>query len=336
MIDKIHYGIGKDYLESWGLNEALREIYQNYKDFGKFRQTKENLGDYYNISLVNDYQPDNFEFLRIGNSQKVNSESIGKHGEGLKMAFLIFHRENLSMTINTGDKEITPSFETTIAGDTLVLKVEGKESKLKQNFTTNFTIPKVAFDKFIKGVIKPVDTIHEDKNYGKIVDKKKGDIYVGGLYVCNIKNFNKAYDFLPSKIPLDRDRRVPGSFDTSWAASKINENLERWEHVDTNFDDHKYVSKVPEHVKKEYKPKIVGNSIEFTKDNNGTTEVLKNDRMKQIFESDSIFTQAINYLKKKLLKGLGVYDLLVKFKETHFLTDKAIEDLDYIISKIEK
>ena len=110
----IHYGFGKEYLSKWGIREALREIFQNFMDYGEYTtdlmlfSTEENV---VKIRLTNDYSPEKLEFLRIGNSVKKNKEAIGKHGEGLKMAFLIFLRENLNMELYTSKYKITPRFE---------------------------------------------------------------------------------------------------------------------------------------------------------------------------------------------------------------------------------
>ena len=33
----IKYGISKNYLPNWGIQEALREIFQNFLDFGEYK-----------------------------------------------------------------------------------------------------------------------------------------------------------------------------------------------------------------------------------------------------------------------------------------------------------
>ena len=93
MINEIQYGFGKEYLPNWNIEHALREVLQNYMDYGKYTyyaKINNDSEELYNVTIKNDYKPNNLEFLRIGNSMKEDG-SIGKHGEGLKMAFLIFH-----------------------------------------------------------------------------------------------------------------------------------------------------------------------------------------------------------------------------------------------------
>ena len=49
----INYGIGRKYLSHWGINEALREIMQNFMDYGECKVTY-NKND---ICISNSYIP---------------------------------------------------------------------------------------------------------------------------------------------------------------------------------------------------------------------------------------------------------------------------------------
>ena len=92
----IHYGIGKDYLPNWGLPQALREIYQNFIDYGEYDAKSVKYGENVVVTITNDYKPETLEFLRIGMSNKGgNINAIGKHGEGLKMALLVMARMDM-------------------------------------------------------------------------------------------------------------------------------------------------------------------------------------------------------------------------------------------------
>ena len=49
----INYGFGKEYLPNWGIKEALREVYQNYLDYGDYTvSTKVNKKDNTLINFV--------------------------------------------------------------------------------------------------------------------------------------------------------------------------------------------------------------------------------------------------------------------------------------------
>ena len=187
----INYGIGENYLKDWGIQEALREIYQNFIDYGAFTQKigtviKYNGIDYVNVILSNDFKPDNFSFLKIGESQKEDKEnSIGQHGEGLKMAFLIFLRLSYFIELKANNHKIRPIWkEQPILGTTLALKFKPFESNSK--FYVGFTIPKSDFDYFNNNLIKKKDIIYSNEYHGDIIDKPVGNIYSGKLFVCNL------------------------------------------------------------------------------------------------------------------------------------------------------
>ena len=58
---------------------------------------------------------------------------------------------------------------------------------------------------------------------GKILTDKeeKGNIYVKGLFVCNHDEMSYGYDFEPSIITLDRDRKLVRTFNIAWEASAM-------------------------------------------------------------------------------------------------------------------
>ena len=74
------------------------------------------------------------------------------------------------------------------------------------------------------------DIIFNYPSYGSIVNKEAGNIYSGGLFVCKLKNFTNAYDIIPSKMPLDRDRCVPQSFDVNYYSSYTCAAIAVWHH----------------------------------------------------------------------------------------------------------
>jgi hypothetical protein len=56
MNGKIEYGFGREYLSSWTLKEALREVFQNYIDYGD-----------YDISIGNVDEDNNSVTVRVAN-----------------------------------------------------------------------------------------------------------------------------------------------------------------------------------------------------------------------------------------------------------------------------
>ena len=341
----VNYGIGENYLKDWGIQEALREIYQNFIDYGTFTQkigtvVKYNDINYVTVTLSNEFKPDNFSFLKIGESQKDDKEnSIGQHGEGLKMAFLIFLRLNYFIELKGNNHKIRPIWqEQPILGTTLALKFKPFESN--SNFYVGFTIPKSEFDYFNNNLIKKKDIIYSNSYHGDIVDKPIGNIYSGKLFVCNLKNIKKSYNFPPARLKLDRDRKVPGSFEVSYHSSKINEAQAEINFVDQNYDDYRHVSHIPKSYYPSIRARAVGENIEFIakvvdKETNETKEVLiTNQSIKEHLKQQSFFQKAINGIKNFIASKFGIKELLIKFRNKHCYSEEAKRDFDIILTKL--
>ncbi len=338
----IHYGFGKDYLKNWGIKEALREIYQNFLDYGDYNEEHElalNNDKIVQVTISNDWMPDNLEFLRVGNSKKNNANSIGKHGEGLKMAFLILLREGYLSKIITPKYIIQPAFYTDAEiGECFCFNYETHYNKEITKFTIQFECDFSTWNNFDSGIIKPEDKLFTHGDFGDIVDRKQGDIYSGGLFVGNFNNISRAYNILPSLLPLDRDRTLPRAFDVNWSTSKMNDAYGKWTTNDLSYSDTLYLDNIPEEVKKDIKVKSVGNSIQFTyKDDSGTDKILNNSYVTDKLKEDNFFQKIIKKIKLSIAKKLGLYDLLMEFKNKHLLFDEeAIADFEIIMSKVKK
>ena len=219
---RIQYGFGMEYLSNWGVKEGLREIYQNFMDFGHYEENIFNEGDNVRVQLTNDWMPKSLDFLRIGNSKKADPiNSVGKHGEGLKMGLLVFLRANLLIKLYTDKYEITPVInEDEELGPCFALDYEAHNDE-NQKLMIAFKWPKEIFEEFHNNIIRKEDIVFS-QNFGHIVNKPKGSVYSGGLFVLSSQNLSNAYNIKPEFLPLDRDRAAPRSFDVDYATSKIN------------------------------------------------------------------------------------------------------------------
>lgn len=338
-MNKIYYGFGRDYLKNWGINEALREIYQNFLDYGDYDEQNqhgqtESDADIMHVDIMNGWVPDNLDFLRIGNSRK-SGDSIGKHGEGLKLAFLIFLREGYQSEIVTSKYRVKPAFYVDKEiGECFCFEYE-EHGLPNHPYQVRFTCDAGKFNAFKNNMVTDGDVLFDDDYYGSVVNKPTGNIYSGRLFVCHQENVGKAYDIKPRHLPLDRDRQVPKSFDVSWSTSKINSAYGKWSAKDMSCSDTAYVDEVPEEVKKEIEPKIVGNSVQFVvKDEKGEDQVIANSSINEALKRDSFFAATIKKLKKYIAKKLGLYELLVEFKKKHVHTADAIADFDVILERM--
>lgn len=333
---RIHYGFGADYLPDWGITQALREVYQNFIDYGEYSEEVVTNGDMVIVKLTNGWQPESLEYLRIGNTRKSSPNAIGHHGEGLKMAFLILLREKYSISILTNKYSIYPEWYTdTEIGECFSLGYEVHDM-YEIPYTLEFTCSIDDFTNFHDNLITDDDIIFSHP-YGDIVSKEAGNIYSGGLFVAKVNNVSKAYNIKPEHLPLDRDRSVPRSFDVNWNCSKINEAYGKFTTRDLSYSDTLYINRVPEDIKSSFKPRLVGNNIEFTyKDDKKVDQVVKNSNIADALKNDSFFAAAIKKLKRFVAKQLGLYELLVEFQQKHVHTSEALQDFDLILSRVKK
>ncbi len=331
----IHYGIGKDYLPKWGIKEALREIFQNFIDYGEYDievDTGNNVVA--KVTLSNEYKPETLEFLRIGTSIKHGDENIGKHGEGLKMAFLVLGRLGYACTIYINDKSYKPVFVTNGGIDNCFAIKQSKMEIPVDRFTLEFTCPISDYEKFISDIIKPDDKIFTDPPNGSIVDREVGRIYSGGMFVAQLGNLMHAYDILPSNLQLDRDRSVPKQFDVNYHASKINSKYDKWNIKDTTYSDTQYVQDIPQRVKEQVTPKKVGQTIVFTYKDGDEEKVVNNDSVHSALLVDGFFSKIIKRIRQTIIKHLGLYNLLIAFQEKYITSEEANREFNIILNKV--
>jgi len=338
MRETIQYGIGKDYLPDWGIKEALREIFQNYFDYGVY-----NAGERYIsnnrilITLENSYTPESYEFLQIGKSVK-SGNSIGKHGEGLKMAYMILLREGLFMQIRTQNKRIIAKWNQSIVGETLALDIIETKNTIEK-FSIEFTCPIDIYEEFIHNTIADGDIIYKDDYHGSIVDKPQGNLYSGRLFVCHLKNLKKAYDIPPNLLSLDRDRKVPQSWEVSYHTSNINTKQAEFDFVDQDYDDMQY-TRIPVDRYKDIKPIEVSGKIEYVakiidEETKEVSEILiTNQEYKSQLKSSNFFDSAINKIKRFLTSALGIDELLLNFRKKYCSSKEARQDFDIILEKL--
>lgn len=327
-MEYIDYNISKNYLSHWNTQDALREVMQNFIDYGKYEV---NCGDV--ITVSNTYEPIDLSFMSVGMSLKNNEKAIGKYGEGLKMALMILTREGYESYVKTNGYKITPCFRDTIVGETFSVSVEECNTNGFEFFAN---LDNEFFkDYYENKIIKEEDILFNFPPYGSIVSKNKGDVFCGGLFVSNVEGLSKAYDFNTNMLKLDRDRQTPKVFDVNWNASAINSAQGKIEAKDLSYSDNQYVSKIPDETIKEFTPKAIGDEVRFVyKNNEGKEVLLKNEHAEQVVKSSGFFKDAIKKLKLIIASKLGLYELLMDFKKKHVHSNDAVSDFDLILGKL--
>lgn len=337
--DLIKYGIGKEYLPDWTVQEALREIYQNFEDYGEFEELTNTNPDYKwsSVTLSSNYSPEaelggGAPFLRIGKSGKRgDSGTIGEHGEGLKMAAMVLLREGHILKIKTrSGRYVAAWYNDLHIGNCFCFEVHSPSWQLGHpEFIVEFTAPKEALEMWKTVAIDPEEIIFEC-GYGSIIKKNPGDVYVGGFFVANISGLTKAYNFPPKEVPLDRDRKVPREFDVIWAAGQI---LSRWEGTtpkDLVTMDARYLGHVSEKLAAKFVLHVdpVTGSVDFETDGVRMPQHIVDAIMQK-----PDMQKKVSKLRYKMSRKKKPTTILKDFRDRHLKSGPARIDLDNIIRK---
>lgn len=239
MASKYELSISTDYVPDWTYVEAIREIFQNALD-NEIANPENKMGFDYDeenqrLTVSNKTSVLNPESLLLGSSTKRDDkDTIGKHGEGYKIAFMVLLREGKNIKVyNYGAREI---WETRLVKakrynnrlvPTIFINKQAIWSKVPNSDLT-ITIDNITSEEYKELVNKNLH-LRDNVNYfevpenGRIlIDKEeKGNIYVKGLFVCKNKDIEYGYDFEPTLIELDRDRKLVDTFNIAWQSSAM-------------------------------------------------------------------------------------------------------------------
>lgn len=239
MQSKFELSISTGYVPDWGIVEAFRELYQNAIDNEtinpenkasfSFVQEDEKTGT---VRITNKTSVLTKESLLLGSTTKANDENtIGKHGEGYKIAFMVLLRNGKKIKVyNSSAKEM---WEVRLVksrkynGQLVTTVFVQKDAVWKKKTDDNLTIEVsgITPEEYAEVVDKNLH-LHEYKSvavgeYGEILldESEAGRVYVEGLYVCESKGFKYGYNLKASRINLDRDRKLVDSFHLEWETS---------------------------------------------------------------------------------------------------------------------
>ena len=211
--------VSSNYVHTWGIEEAVREIMQNAID----SQTDgHQLNVFYNngtLTIRNDGCDLSISSLVLGNSGKNDTAKyIGTYGEGFKLALIVLLRNGVSTQIHTNGQKWIPEFRKSIKFgiDTLHIDVF---AEILSKGTISFELSGIEYDIFesirnnnLAMLVAMGFNIGEkiETDYGDIlIDRRyKGKMFVNGLYVQSDSSFQYGYNFKPEYLQLDRDRKA--------------------------------------------------------------------------------------------------------------------------------
>lgn len=228
--------LSENYVSHWGVKEAIRELLQNAIDQEKIDPSNELYYEFgeTSIAIGNKKSELRVESLLLGESTKRDDRStIGKFGEGYKLALLVLCRLGKSVRINnyaakehwSAKLRKSPKYN-----DVRVLTVE---------VTSNWfweTVPDCNLTYLINGLTEDeideikescllfhgtIDSLQTSRGLILLDERYSGKIYVCGLYVTTIDGLQYGYSFNADQIPLDRDRTMVKTFDVQWMTSQM-------------------------------------------------------------------------------------------------------------------
>lgn len=233
-----------DYVSSWGLVEGIRELYQNAID-EEINDTENKMFYEYSkeeqkLRIGNKNSILNASTLLLGKTSKRGSDSyIGYHGEGYKVGLLALFRSGYDVVIyNYGAKEIwRPKVVNSRKYKTKILAVDVEKQAFWKSVPDNnlvFEISNISeedIEKLKRYNLNLVgdlgEVINVDNSQILLDPKYRGEIYVRGLYVCELKQFTKGFNLEPKLIKLDRDRKLVNEYqlirETSYLIAKTND-----------------------------------------------------------------------------------------------------------------
>ena len=227
---KIELPIASDYVPSWTIVDAIRELFQNAID-----NAADNKEWYWSydaeaqvLKIVSPNASLSAATLLLGKSTKAGDTStIGQFGEGYKLATLVLLRNNKHITFkNAGVEEIW--YTRFIQSKRFGCKVLGffiaKEFAIGSDLTIE--VSGITEQEWYDQIVPSNLYLRDDYNvvakteYGTVIDLP-GKVFVNGLFVCNYDYYKYGYNFKPEHIKLDRDRKMVSDFELQWLASKL-------------------------------------------------------------------------------------------------------------------
>lgn len=322
----IPLSIARNYVSSWGVLQAIRELIANAVDTGSHSIYFE--GDDLHIESFGGSIPR--EHLLLGSGSKTkNTDTIGQFNEGMKLALLILEREGFKVEILNGEVCWTPFFQHSNTFNEECLHIMETDCVDGDEDFVSFIIKDV--DQDLQEEITHKHLVFDDERdfhdtpQGEILldDQYKGHIYCGGVWVTEDPTFEYGYNFNVDCLKLDRDRQTVKTFDIQWQTKEMWSSIakdpdeEQVEHItkciENNKNDTTFLYSSYPTVSPEVKDKLHDNFIEA----NGEDAVItgnyeESERLKESGYKNVVFSN--NEVLVKTIKSSDKYKT-INFKE---------------------
>lgn len=371
-MSKYELSLAKDYVPSWTVVDAVRELFQNALDqqttvedntmFFEYDETEQVLRIGNKLSVLD------VKTLLLGSSTKRDDpNTIGQFGEGYKIATLVLTRLDKKTTFyNYGAKEVwSPRFVKArrYGGEEILTFFIDKKypwAKVPDNNLT-IVIENITPEEYEEIVesnlhLQDVGKVIESK-LGRILEEERyrGKVFVNGLYVCDYKEYTQGYDFKPQYIKIDRDRKLADSFELRWLSSRMLSGVDSKKTVElvkSNAADVQFITSAS-HMDSESKLKKIVDDVydDFIAEHGENAmpvttqeeynEVSKSAEYKPVYVSESygVAIKTSSKYEPPLIENKKVETInsrLTNWLETHkqSLSKKAIRQLEEIIVEV--
>ena len=209
-----------NYVSDWDAQAAIRELFQNAIDPGNwtYRINQDKL----TIISHNAELPK--ATLLLGHSVKA-SGSIGKFGEGYKLAMLVLTRLGYKCKIYTPTEVWIPKLINSRTYGTKQLVFDTEPNTCEYDQSLAFEVIGLTQDDigllYERNLHLDPKIAWQSTSKGIILNDRPGQIFIGGLYVATLEDFKYGYNFKSEVISLDRDRRIVRDFDVAWLTAQM-------------------------------------------------------------------------------------------------------------------
>jgi hypothetical protein len=211
----------RNYVQAWGVVEAVRELIQNGIDSPAPFEYSFNGST---LRIISRGVRLDASTLVLGRTSKADDDDqIGQFGEGYKLAMLVLAREGKTLSIYNGDKCWSPIFRMSPMFGTETLHI--LEDEIDQTDALEFAIGDMTEEEQQAVIdsclfMQPDQTDKIKTSRGEILPSRPGKLYVGGLFICDTE-MKYGYNFDPRYIQLERDRKTVNNWDLKIATKDI-------------------------------------------------------------------------------------------------------------------
>ncbi len=296
----------------WTASHALAEFLSNWLDSDGEREhefTEDSL------ILTNKNIKVSNRMLMMGLSDKrQDNTKRGQFGVGSVQALVVLTDLGYNVSITNNDVVWDARFEHSNDFDEDILVIDETPHYNSQDFTV--TVSGLSED--ILNEVKERCLEFQDREVlhstpmGDIISSngEEGEVFCGGMYVCQSANFKYNYDFKPKVLPLNQDRNSVDNWKLQELTAKMILQTENDEFIKEAVEDNALDT---QHIKYSWNVGHTADSLddafaeEFIKDNPEATVTCDYDEHKQQEElgNKSVYVQ--NSVKASIIQSSAVY-----------------------------